>query len=440
MISVCNRIWLVAGVATFNMSITYFAKTDINRGQPKTFGINQPDRRLHTHIIGKTGVGKSTLLKNLITQDIQNGHGVAVIDPHGDLVEDVLNHIPTHRTGDVVYFNPADQDFPTGFNVLEQVEQSKRPLIASHVVSIFKNIYKDSWGARLEYILYNSILSLLNYENSTLLSIQRLLTDKTFRSQVIAKNSDPVIKNFWLKEYDVYNTDFKQEAISPIQNKVGQFLTSSPIRNIVGQVKSKIDMGFMMDNRRILLCNFSKGEIGEDKSQLLGSLVVTKIFLSALNRASRPEHTRKDFYLYIDETQNVATPILSSILSESRKYRLNLITTNQYLDQIPVDIKKSIIGNVGTLITFRLGSHDAIELESEFAPEFNTVNLENLNRYQIYLKLAINGITSKPFSAVTLPPTPISKTNRENIIKTSRQRYAIKRNVIEDKIHRWFSK
>ncbi len=439
--SVCTKTQLVAGHALLLfMSVTYLAKTNTrNKSQP--FGIRQADRRLHMHVLGKTGTGKSTFLKNMIIQDIKVGRGVCLVDPHGDLSEEIINHIPPHRSRDVVYFNPSDLDFPVGFNVLENVAPAIRPLIASQVVSIFKNIYKDSWGARLEYILYNSILSLLDYENSTLLSIQRLLSDKDFRAQVVAKIQDPVVKSFWNKEFDNYNSDFRQEALSPIQNKVGQFLTSTPIRNIVGQIKSKLDMRFIMDNKRILICNLSKGEIGEDKTQLLGSLIVTKIFLSALQRADQPEEERKDFSLFIDECQNLATPILSSILSESRKYRLNLTLTNQYLDQIPNDIKKSILGNVGTLVSFRLGAPDAVELEQEFAPEFNAIDLENMGKYQICLKLAIDNMVSRPFSAETLPPIAIAMGNNyERIIKTSRERYGTKREIIEDKIRRWYGK
>jgi len=422
------------------MSITYLAKTN-TRNKSQTFGIRQADRRLHMHVLGKTGTGKSTFLKNIIIQDIQEGRGVCVIDPHGDLAKEIIDFIPPHRSRDVIYFNPADQDFPVGFNVLENVAPVIRPLIASQVVSIFKNIYKDSWGARLEYILYNSILSLLDYENSTLLSIQRLLSDKEFRAQVVAKVQDPVVKNFWNKEFDNYNSDFRQEALSPIQNKVGQFLTSAPVRNIVGQIKSKLDMRFIMDNKRILICNLAKGEIGEDKTQLLGSLIVTKIFLSALQRADQPEHLRKDFHLFIDECQNLATPILSSILSESRKYALNLTLTNQFLDQIPMDIKKAILGNVGTLVSFRLGAPDAVELEQEFAPEFSATDLENIGRHQICLKLAIDNMVSRPFSAETLPPiASATNSNRENIIKTSREKYGTRKAVIEDKIKRWYSK
>lgn len=420
-------------------TITYFAKTDY-RNKGRTFGIKYPDRRLHMHVLGKTGTGKTTLLKNLIIQDIKNNQGVAIIDPHGQLIEEIIDHIPPHRTGEVVYFNPADQDYPIGFNILDKVEPKTRPLIASHVISIFKNIWQDSWGPRLEYILYNSVASLLDFEGSTLLGIPRLLTDKDYRQRVISSLLDPIVRHFWLNEFEKYNNSFQKEAIAPIQNKVGQFLSSPPVRNIVGQVKSKIDMGFMMDNRRILLCNLAKGEIGEDKSSLLGSLIVTKIFLSALNRTRQPEEERQDFYLYIDECQNLATPIFASILSEARKYRLNLILSNQYLGQITTDIKKSIFGNVGTLISFRVGSYDALELETEFSPEFNAIDLENINRYQIYLKMAIDGLTSRPFSAITLPPlSEQASNNKENIIKSSREKYGMKKEVIEDKINRWFS-
>lgn len=418
--------------------ISYFAHTDF-RNQRKTFGIKHPDRRLHTYIIGKTGAGKTTLLKNLIIQDIRNGHGVGVLDPHGDLVESILDYIPSHRTGETVFFDPSDYDYPIGFNILESVDPTLKPLVASHVISVFKNIWKDSWGPRLEYILYNSVISLLDHEDNSLLGIPRLLTDRDFRGKVVSKIQDPIVKNFWIQEYEQYNTNFQKEAISPVLNKVGQFLTSAPIRNIVGQVKSKIDFSFMMDNNRIFLANLSKGKIGEDKTSLLGSFIVTKIFLSALKRTNQPEDQRKDFYLYIDECQNLSSSIFASMLSEARKYRLNLILANQYLDQLTLDIKKSILGNIGTLISFRLGSQDAIDLEREFSPIFNTVHLENLDKYQIYLKMAIDGLTCRPFSARTLPPAEPGRreNNRENIIKTSRERYSTKREVIENKIQRW---
>lgn len=421
--------------------ISYFAQTD-HRNVRKEFGIKKPDRRMHIHIIGKSGTGKSTLLKNLIIQDIRNGHGVGLIDPHGDLVGSILDCIPSHRTGDVLYLDPSDHDHPIGFNILESVDPATRPLIASHVISVFKNIWQDSWGPRLEYILYNSVASLLDYEGSTLLGIPRLLNDKDFRAKVIQKIKDPIVKNFWLAEYEQYSQEFQKEAIAPILNKVGQFLTSAPIRNIVGQSKTKMDFGFMMDNQRVLLCDLSKGKIGEDKTSLLGSLIVTKLFLAALQRAKQPESERKDFYLYIDECQDLASSIFASILSEARKYRLNLILAHQYLDQLPLSVKQSIFGNVGTLITFRLGSSDAMELAKEFAPVFNSIDLENLSKHQIYLKMAIDGMTCRPFSAGTLPArTPErNENNRANIIKSSREKFGMKKEIIEDKINRWLMK
>jgi len=322
------------------------------------------------------------------------------------------------------------------------VKLSFRPLVASSLISVFKNIWSDSWGPRLEYILYNAVSALLDYESSTLLGIPRLLEDKNFRAQVIEKIQDPIVKNFWLQEYEKYSPDFRKEAISPIQNKVGQFLTSAPIRNILSQVKSKIEMGFIMDNQRIFLCNLAKGKIGEDKTNLLGSLIMTKIFLAGLKRVEQREDSRKDFFLYIDECQSFATNILGSMLSEARKYRINLTLTHQYLGQLSEEVKKSIIGNVGTLISFRLGSHDACELEKEFSPEFKIEDLENLEKYQIYLKLLIDGLPSRTFSAETLPPAKPNKneSNKENIIKSSRQKYGTERELIEDKINRWLSK
>jgi len=421
-------------------SIAYFGKTNFRR-EDKTFGIKLPDRRQHVYIIGKSGTGKSTLIKNLIIQDIRSGRGVGLLDPHGDLVEDILNYIPSSRTGEVVYFNPADQEFPIGFNILESIEDGFKPLVASSLISVFKNIWNDSWGPRLEYILYNAVAALLDYESTTLLAIPRLLENKKFRALVIEKIQDPLVKNFWVQEYEKYSSEFRKEAISPIQNKVGQFLTSAPIRNILSQVKSKIEMGFIMDNRRIFLCNLAKGKMGEDKTNLLGSLIMTKMFLAGLKRVERREDSRKDFFLYIDECQSFATSILGSMLSEARKYRINLTLTHQYLGQLSEEVKKSIIGNVGTLISFRLGSHDASELEKEFSPQFSIENLENLGKYQIYLKLLIDGLPSRPFSAQTLPPATPNKNegNKENIIKSSRQKYGTRRELIEDRINRWLN-
>lgn len=421
-----------------SQDITHIAHTDF-RNEERLFGIKKADRRLHCYIVGKTGVGKSTLIKNLVAQDIQNGHGVGVIDPHGDLVGEILNFCPSSRTHDIVYFDPSDHEHPIGFNILESVEEHHRPLVASQVVSVFKNIWQDSWGPRLEYILYNAVTSLLDSEGNTLLGIPRLLTDEVFRHKVVKQVKNPVVRNFWLNEYEKYSTNFKHEAIAPVLNKVGQFLSDSQIRNIVGQPQSRIDMGFMMDNRRILLCNLSKGKIGEEKTRLLGSFLVTKMFLAALKRASQPEEARQDFYLYIDECQNLASEIFASILSEARKYRLNLILSHQYLEQLSKQIKSAVFGNVGTLIVFRLGSEDALEIENEFKPRFSATDLENIGKHQIYIKLAIDGVTSHPFSAKTVLPKLNHNTmnNKDNIIKTSRQKYGTPREIVENKINRW---
>jgi hypothetical protein len=420
--------------------LTIFAETDF-RNQHRAFGIRHADRRLPMHILGKTGVGKSTLLQNLVAQDLRNGHGLCVIDPHGDLVRSILDYVPPVRTGEVVYFNPADRDFPIGFNILESVDPSLRPLVASHVISVFKHIWADSWGPRLEFIFHNAVLALLDVEGSTLLGIPRLLADKTFRMRVLAQVRDPVVRNFWLQEYENYNPEFQKEAIAPIQNKVGQFLTSAPIRNIVGQVKSKMEMGFIMDQGRILLCDLAKGRVGEDKASLLGSLLVTKLFLAALRRTDQPEEERRDFYLFIDECQNLATTILAPILSEARKYRLNLVISHQYLGQLDPEIKQAMLGNVGTLVSFRLGAEDAFELAREFAPEVTAQDLENTDKHQVYLKLAVDGLTSRPFSARTLPPAipSVHEQNRETIIRVSREKYAMRREVIEEKITRWLA-
>ena len=301
---------------------------------PHRFGIAHPDRRLHLHILGKTGTGKTTLLKNLIIQDLRHNHGVAVIDPHGNLVNSLLELVPSHRVQQTVYFNPADVEFPLGFNILESVHPDMRPLVASHVVTVYKDIYRDSWGPRLEYILHNAILSLLDIRDSTLLGMLRLLSDKDYRARVVPLIQDPLVKKFWTDEFDRYTPAFQKEAIAPIQNKVGQFLTSYPIRNIVGQVKSSVDMTALMEGQGILLANLAKGQIGEDKTNLLGSLLVTKLFLAAVSRANQPEESRKDFYLYIDECHNLSTPIFATILSEARKYHLNLTLTHQSVHEM----------------------------------------------------------------------------------------------------------
>ncbi len=426
-----------------NQDVTVFAQTNFRNSQVK-FGIKPDDRRKHMYIIGKTGMGKSTMLENMIIQDIRNGRGVCVVDPHGDLVEKVIDFIPPERINDVIYFNPADLDYPIAFNVLESVNIEQRHLVVSGLIGVFKKIWADSWGPRLEYVLHHAISALLEYPGSTLLGIMRILTDKNFRERVIEKITDPVVKAFWVDEYSKYPDRFQAEAIAPIQNKVGRFLSSSLIRNVLGQVKSSFSMREVMDEEKILLLNLSKGRVGEDNSALLGSMMITKIQLAVMSRVDTPEKDRKDFYLYVDEFQNFATHSFANILSEARKYALNLVIAHQYIDQLKFGsdetIKSAVFGNVGTIVAFRVGANDAEFLEKEFFPIFTQEDLVNLSKFEMYLKLMINGVTTEPFSAIGLPPvaTPENSTGiKEKVVKVSRERYAKPREIIEDKITRW---
>jgi CxxC-x17-CxxC domain-containing protein len=418
--------------------ITIFAETNF-RNQYRKFGIKIDDRRRHMYLIGKTGMGKSTILENMIVDDIRAGNGVMVVDPHGDLAEKIIEYIPTNRINDVIYFNPADIEYPIAFNVVEQVEPHLRHLVASGLIGVFKKLWADSWGPRLEYILRNAILAILDYPGSTLLAITRMLADKNFRKKVIDKIQDPVVKSFWINEFAGYASNFASEAVSPIQNKVGQFLSSSLIRNIVGQVKSSIDLREVMDSGKILILNLSKGRIGEDNSALLGAMMITKVQLSAMSRVDMPEKERKDFYLYIDEFQNFTTDSFANILSEARKYRLNLIMAHQYIEQLGEIVKPAVFGNVGTLIVFRVGAADAEELVKEFTPVFLEEDLVNLSKYEFYIKLMIDGVSSDPFSACGLSPlAEEEKTgSKEKVIKVSRERYAKQKAVVEEKIIRW---
>jgi len=421
-----------------NNEITFFGETTF-RNQLKKYGIKVDDRRRHMYLIGKTGMGKSTVLENMIVEDIRAGKGVAIVDPHGDLAEKIIKFVPSSRINDVIYFNPADMEYPIAFNVVEQVEPHLRHLVASGLIGVFQKLWADSWGPRLEYILRNAILAILDYPGSTLLAIPRMFSDKVFRKKVIDKIQDPVVKSFWVNEFAGYADKFASEAVSPIQNKVGQFLSSSLIRNIVGQVKSTIDIREIMDSGKILILNLSKGRIGEDNSSLLGAMMITKIQLAAMSRVDILEHERKDFYLYVDEFQNFATGSFANILSEARKYRLNLIMAHQYIEQLDETVKAAVFGNVGTLTVFRVGAADAEELVPEFTPTFTEEDLVNLPKYEFYIKLMIDGVTSDPFSSRGLPPLRKDEEtgNVEKVIAVSRERYAKKREYVEEKISRW---
>lgn len=423
-------------------TITIFAETDF-RNQRRRFGIKKSDRRRHVYIVGKTGTGKTTLLENLAIQDLQNGNGVGLVDPHGEFAEKMLDFVPSGRLNDVIYFNPADLTHPIAFNVLEKVNPEYRHLVASGLMGVFKKIWPDVWSARMEYILHNAVLALLEYPGSTLLGINKILSDRDFREKVVSRLTDPSVKSFWVKEFAKYPDRFREEAVAPIQNKIGQFISSPLIRNIIGQTKSSMDFREIMDSGKILIMNLSKGKIGEDASRLLGALCITKLQLAAMSRVNVPENERQDFYLYVDEFQNFATESFANILSEARKYRLSLILAHQYIAQLVqgdnVTVKDAIFGNVGTMIVFRIGAEDAEFLEPEFLPEFSQSDLVNLGFAQVYLKLMIDGFSSRPFSAATLAPLPrAEKSNREKIIRLSRERYAgLSREEIEEKISRW---
>ncbi|HYC79521.1 MAG TPA: type IV secretion system DNA-binding domain-containing protein [Candidatus Binatia bacterium] len=420
--------------------ITLFAKTNF-RNREVPFGIRRDDRRRHMYIIGKTGMGKTTLIENMVIQDIINGHGVAFVDPHGDSVEKVLNYIPANRINDVIYLNPADVDFPIAFNPLEAVDPKHKHLVASGLMGVFTKIWAGVWSPRMEYILQNTILALLDSPGNTMLGVARMYVDKAYRKKIVDNIKDPVVKSFWVDEFANYQDKFRTEAVAPIQNKVGQFLSNAIIRNIVGQTKSSLDLRDIMDNKKILLLNLSKGRIGEDSSALLGAMIITKLQLAAMSRVDIPEEERADFYLYVDEFQNFATESFANILSEARKYRLNLIVAHQYIGQLVQDrntiVRDAIFGNVGTMITFRVGADDAEFLEKEFEPVYTMNDLVNLAKYQVYLKLMINGVASSPFSATTLPPIAEPTDNQDKVIKVSRERYATVRETVELKISKW---
>ena len=386
------------------------------------------------YIIGKTGTGKSTLIQNMVISDIRDGNGLALIDPHGDMAEGVLSFVPKRRIKDVIYFNPADIEYPIAFNPLERVHRDCHYLVASGLISVFKKIWSDFWGPRLEHILRHSILTLLEYPGGTLLDVPKLLTDKDFRGSVLRKVTNQQVREFWLFEFEKYSSWLRSEAISPILNKIGQFLTSIPLRNIVGQKENTFDLRETMDEGKVLVVNLAKGRIGEENCSLLGAMMVTKLWLAALSRADLPERERRPFYLYVDEIHNFLTQSFADILSEARKYGLNLILAHQYIEQLDERIKGAIFGNVGTIISFRVGTEDARHLGREFYPVFNENDLVNLPNYHIYLKLMINGATSQPFSAITLAPSERGTSYRAEIIKLSRERYAKPRKEVEREI------
>jgi hypothetical protein len=420
--------------------ITYFATTD-SRNKRVPFGIKAKDRTKHMYIIGKTGMGKSTLLENMAVQDIRNGEGLAFLDPHGGTAEKLLDYVPQERIKDVLYFAPFDMEYPVGFNVMEDVGVDKRHLVVNGLMSTFEKIWVDAWSARMAYILQNTLLALLEFPNSTLLGVNRMLSDKEYRRVVVGNISDPSVKSFWVDEFGKYTERFAAEATPAIQNKVGQFTSNPLIRNIIGQPISTFDFRKMMDERKIIIVNLSKGRVGEGNANLLGSMIITRIYLAAMSRADASPAEMKvlpNFYLYVDEFQSFANKSFENILSEARKYKLNLTIAHQYVEQMEEEVAAAVFGNVGTTVAFRIGPMDAELLEKIFMPQFTEQDLVNLAFAQVYLTLMIDGVGSPPFSATTLPPIPPPEISfRNQIIETSRKQFGRPRTVVEEEIKKW---
>jgi len=420
--------------------VTYFAETDSRHNRNK-FGIKTDDRSKHVYVIGKTGMGKSTLLENMAIQDIANGNGLAFIDPHGGTAERLLEYIPKERINDVLYFAPFDTEYPVSFNIMEDVGVNKRHLVVNGLMTVFEKIWEDAWSARMAYILQNTLLALLEYPGATLLAVNRMYTDKEFRNKVVANVTDVSVKSFWIDEYAKYTDRYTQEATPAIQNKIGQFAGNPLIRNIIGQSKSSFDLREIMDKKKIMIVNLSKGRVGEGNARLLGSMLITKLYLAAMSRSDEKASVLAElpqFYLFVDEFQSFADRSFSDILSEARKYKLNLTMAHQYIEQMDEEVREAVFGNVGTMIVFRVGAYDADVLEKEFAPTITAEDLVNLGLRQIYLKLMIDSVTSSPFSATTMPLIkPPEVSNVEKIIEYSRKTFAKPKSEIEKLITRW---
>lgn len=421
--------------------VTYFGETDFRNRRTK-FGIKNSDRSRHVYIIGKTGMGKSTVLENMAAQDILNGEGMCFMDPHGSAIDVLIDYIPPERVDDVIYFAPFDTDFPMSFNVLEHVTPDKRHLVVAGLMASFKKIWADSFSARMEYILSNTLLALLEYPGATLLGVNRMLAEKDYRMDVIKHITDASVKAFWIDEYNKWDPRYAKEAGAAIQNKIGQFTSNPLIRNIIGQEKSSIDFRDAMDNQKIVLVNLSKGLIGESNGNLLGGMLITKLYLSAMSRADVGAGNLDklpNFFFFVDEFQNFANESFADILSEARKYKLNLTVAHQYVEQMEEGVASAIFGNVGTMITFRIGATDAEVFEKQFAPTFTAEDIVNLGKFQIYLSLMIDGIGSRPFSARTIAPIPPQRVSmRPHVIARSRQNYAQPRMLVQDKINAWY--
>lgn len=381
--------------------ISYFATTNSRRPY-RTFGIRQADRLFHIYVIGRTGTGKTTLLETLALQDIRSERGVAVIDPHGDLAERLVAQVPSYRRGDLVYLNAPDPAQPYGYNPLRRVRSDRIPMAASGLMEAFAKLWGEAWGVRMEHVLRNALYALIESGDATLPDILRMLTDRAFQRTVLTRVTNEQVRRFWIKEFPQYNPRYRQEAIAPIQNKVGAFLADPRLYRMFTAAPVDLHFRRLMDEGKIVIVNLSKGRLGEDSANLLGALLVTTLGLSALSRADVEEDQRPDFHLFIDEFQSFTTLSVANMVSELRKFRVGLVLAHQHLYQLEPAVRHAVLGNVGTLVSFRIGPEDALALAREFEPVFDVLDLVNLPNHHIYLKLMIDGVPSRPFSARTL--------------------------------------
>lgn len=419
------------------MAINIIGVTDW-RNEHKKFGIKEADRYASMYCCGKSGTGKSCLLQNMAIWDMQHGNGCCIIDPHSDAVTNLLHYIPQDRISDVIYFNPADTAYPIAFNPFDGTTDENRHLVVAGLIATFKKLFSDAWGVRLEYILRYSFSTLLTFPGATLLHIQPLLTDPDFRETVLRHCTDPHIRQYWYGEFEQYSKSQRNEMISPILNKVGLFTALKPLRNIFGQAKSSFQMQEVMDTGKILLCNLSIGLIGEDASRILGCFLINAIQVATFNRAAQIEAQRRPFFLYIDEVGVYATDVLCDLLSQARKYKLGLFLAHQHLGQLPENVREAVFGNTGSMCIFRTGAEDAAYLAKEFYPLFQKDDFIHLALYSMYVKLQINGATSQPFSAITIPLPPPQQSKMDEVISYSRRMYGrqkeIEKEVFKKKI------
>ncbi len=401
------------------------------------FGIRRSDRRRHLYTVGKSGAGKSKLLELLIYEDLKNGEGIAVLDPHGDLVDAILRYIPEHRINDVILIDPGDIEFPIAFNPLEKVDEAFKMQVTLGFLQIFKKLFGNNWSDRLEHVLRYTTLALLDSPNTTVLSILKMLTDKNYRQKIVARIQDSVVKNFWVAEFAAWSEKFDAEAITPLLNKVGQFVATNMIRNMVGQPKTKFDIREIMDKKKILLMKVSKGLLGEENSSLIGSMFITKLYQAAMSRADTAEDKRTDFYFYVDEFQIFATDTFAEILSEARKYKLNMTLAHQYMGQLSDVVRKTVFGNVGSIINFRVGAEDAVILAKEYTPVFKERDIINLGVREFYIKMSVNGELREAFSGRTLDAPKVEHDFSKQIIAASRAKYCLPRKDVEEEMKKW---